>query len=172
MKHQFILKSSLIAGLFAFAASSSVVATAEPLAVTAKVKESCTITTTDLVFPELTPDTSVAMLEGEGQVQIACTKKSIPTILIDLGANDVGGERYMKEDINGVETLKYALFQPVSNDADALCGFTVPWGAGLTVDEAPSKAVRNYNVCGGIALADQDVPAGDYSDEVVVTVSF
>jgi spore coat protein U-like protein len=136
------------------------------LAVSASVANNCTISTAALGFGSYDPVSAHAAtpLDGSGTVTIACTKGANTTISLDLGGNASGSQRRLKD--GGTNFLSYDLFQ------DA--GRTTVWGTGgdvLTPPAAPSKAPRNYSVYGRVP-ANQDVPAGNYTDTVVATVNF
>ena len=145
------------------------------LGVSASVAANCTITTAPVAFGAYDPIVTNAStaLSGTGSVTIACTKSSVPTIGLGLGANAVGAVRNM---VAGGVSLPYELYQAPTNVAGAACGaLTTVWGTSgaglLTTVAAPSKAARTYNVCGSIP-AGADVAAGAYADTVVATVNF
>jgi spore coat protein U-like protein len=95
---------------------------------------------------------------------------------MDNGGHVSGAQRQM---LGGTSAsmLQYNLFQPPSNTPGTACTFPgiTAWNATggglLTLANAPSKAVRLYNVCGTIP-AGQDVPADSYSDIVSVAINF
>lgn len=145
------------------------------LAVTAAVNSNCTISTTAVAFGVYDPIVANAAtaLTGTGSLTIACTKASVPTLKLDLGANPAGSVRQMA---NGAERLPYELYQPPTNVAGVACGaLTTVWGTAganiLTTVAAPSKAARTYNVCGSIP-GGADVGVGAYADTVIATVTF
>jgi spore coat protein U-like protein len=145
------------------------------LAVSASVASNCTISTVAVAFGAYDPvvANAVAALNGNGSITIACTKGSIPTLKLDLGANFTGSVRRMA---SGAERLPYELYQPPTNVAGAACGaLTTVWGtvggAILTTVAAPGKAARTYNVCGSVP-GGADVAVGAYADTVIATVTF
>jgi spore coat protein U-like protein len=137
------------------------------LAVGATVGSNCTITTNALAFGAYDPvvTNAVASLDGTGQLVVACTKGTTPTIGLGVGGNASGSTRRMKD--SGGNFLTYELYQD--------SGASVVWstsGAGLLSPvAAPSKTARSFTVYGRVA-GNQDVPAGSYSDAVVATVNF
>lgn len=145
---------------------SAATATAN-LAVSATVSNNCTISTVALAFTPYDPVVTHAStnLDGTGTLVVACTKGTAPTIGLGLGANASGSVRRMTDGSSNY--LSYELYHET--------GRTTVWGttglALLSPGAAPSKAARNHTVFGRVA-ANQDVPAGSYSDTVVATVNF
>ena len=144
------------------------------LAVSASVASNCTISTAAVAFGAYDPivTNAVTALTGTGSITIACTKASVPTLKLDLGANPAGAVRQMA---SGAERLPYELYQPLTNVAGAACASGTVWGTAganiLTTVAAPSKAARTYNVCGSIP-GGADVAVGAYADTVIATVTF
>jgi spore coat protein U-like protein len=145
------------------------------LAVNASVASNCSISTAAVAFGPYDPivTNAATALGGTGSITIACTKGSVPTLKLDLGATPAGSVRQMA---NGAERLPYELYQPPTNVAGVPCGaLTTVWGTTgtniLTTVAAPSKAARTYNVCGSIP-GGADVAAGAYADTVIATVTF
>jgi spore coat protein U-like protein len=145
------------------------------LAVSANVASNCTISTTAVAFGAYDPivTNAATALAGTGSIIITCTKGSVPTLKLDLGATPSGVVRQMA---NGAERLPYELYQPPTNVAGVACGaLTQVWGTSgsaiLTTVAAPSKAARTYNVCGSIP-GGADVAVGAYADTVIATVTF
>jgi spore coat protein U-like protein len=145
------------------------------LAVSASVASNCTISTLAVAFGAYDPivTNAVTALNGNGSITIACTKGSVPTLKLDLGATPAGAVRQMA---SGTERLPYELYQPLTNVAGAACGaLTQIWGTAgaaiLTTVAAPSKAARTYNVCGTVP-GGADVAVGAYADTVIATVTF
>jgi len=164
------LGTALIASLPAYAGT----ATAN-LSITASVPPNCTISTAAVAFGAYDPivTNAATALTGTGSITIACTKASVPTLKLDLGATPAGSVRQMA---SGAERLPYELYQPPNNVAGTACGaLTQVWGtvgaAILTAAAAPSKAARTYNVCGSIP-GGTDIAVGAYADTVIATVTF
>jgi spore coat protein U-like protein len=135
--------------------------------VSATVTANCTITTAPLAFGSYDPVVTNAStaLDGSGTVTVTCTKGATATVGLGLGANASGSTRRMTDGSGAF--LTYELFQD--------SGRTTVWsnaGAGLlSPAAAPSKAPRSFTVYGRVA-ANQDVPAGSFTDTVVATVNF
>jgi len=145
------------------------------LAVSASVASNCTISTAAVAFGAYDPivANAVTALAGTGSITITCTKASVPTLKLDLGANPSGSVRRMA---SGAERLPYELYQAPDNLAGTACGaLTTVWGTSganiLTTVAAPSKAARTYNVCGTVP-GGADVAVGAYADTVIATVTF
>jgi spore coat protein U-like protein len=149
------------------------------LAVTASVTANCTISTTAVAFGAYDPVVANAStaLNGNGSVNIACTKGSAPSITMDLGANAAGSQRNMLITGGGSDVLAYQLYQPPNTTPGTACTFpgSTVWGTSgaqtFTPTAPSSKAGRTYNVCGTVA-AGLDVSVGSYQDTIVATVNF
>jgi spore coat protein U-like protein len=156
-------------GVLVVSSDSSVVAGSATanLQVSTTVSANCTITTATVAFPAYDPIVthSAANDDGTGTVTITCTKGTLATIGLGLGANVSGTQRRMKDATT--DYLNYALY------LDA--GRTTVWGTAapnlLTPVAAPDKNPRPFTVYGRIPSA-QDVPAGSYTDTVIATVNF
>jgi spore coat protein U-like protein len=146
-------------GVFVVGSDSSVVAGSATanLQISAAVNANCTY---DPVVAN-----AAANDDGTGTVTIACTKGTVATIGLGLGANALVNQRRMKDGAG--DLLNYALY------LDA--GRNTIWGTAspnlLTPVAAPDKTARPFTVYGRIPFG-QDVPAGAYSDTVVATVNF
>jgi spore coat protein U-like protein len=145
------------------------------LAVNASVNSNCTISTAAVAFGVYDPvvTNAASALTGSGSITIACTKGSVPTLKLDLGATPSGSVRQMA---SGAERLPYELYQPPSNVAGTACGaLTQVWGTTgsgiLTTVAAPSSAARTYEVCGSIP-GGANVAVGAYADTVIATVTY
>jgi spore coat protein U-like protein len=156
-------------GVFVVSSDSSVVAGSATanLQVTAAVNANCSITTATVAFPTYDPVVthSATNDDGTGTVTIACTKGTVATIGLGLGANALVSQRRMKDATT--DYLNYALYLDAAR--------TTIWGTAspnlLTPVAAPDKTARAFTVYGRIPSA-QDIPAGAYSDTVVATVNF
>jgi spore coat protein U-like protein len=138
------------------------------LSVSATISSNCTITTASVGFPSYDPVVAHATSPDDstsGSVTITCTKGTIPSIGLGLGANASGSQMRMSN--GSASYLAYALYQ------DA--GRTTVWGDSGSLlfypGPATSKDPRTYPVYGRIP-AGQDLPAGTYTDTVTATVNF
>jgi spore coat protein U-like protein len=162
------VKLALVAlGLLAATAPSAFAGSATAnLAVSASVVVNCTITTSPLAFGNYDPVVAHAStnLDADGIVTVACTKGSIVTIGLDTGANASGSTRRMK---SGTNYLTYEVYKDT--------GRTQAWGNSgadlYTTSPAASKNPRDFTAAGRVP-ANQDIPAGAYTDTVVATVNF
>ena len=156
-------------GALVVSSDSSVVAGSATanLQVTAAVSANCTITTATVAFPAYDPIIANASAndDGTGTVTIACTKGTVATIGLGLGANALVSQRRMKD--AGTDYLNYALY--LDSARTTIWGTTSP--NLLTPVAAPDKTPRAFTVYGRIPSG-QDIPAGAYTDTVVATVNF
>ncbi|MGH9372965.1 MAG: Csu type fimbrial protein [Vicinamibacterales bacterium] len=156
-----------VTGVFLPPQALSAASDSASLTVSATVVNNCTINTGALVFGSYDPvvANASASLDGTGTVTIACTKGANTTVGLNTGSNALLTERRMAD--GSSNHLTYELYQDASRSA--------VWtnaGAGiLTPTAAPSKAARTFNVYGRVP-ANQDVPAGAYTDTITATVNF
>lgn len=156
----------MVAGVLAIANDRTDAATATAnLAVSATVINNCTISTAALAFGNYDPVVANAStgLSGTGTVTVACTKGAVTTITLGLGANPTGSQRRLTD---GTNFLNYEIYKEVAH--------TNVWGTSAATDvdyTASSKAASAFTAFGLVA-ANQDVPAGSYTDTVVATVNF
>ena len=136
------------------------------LNVSANVAANCSISTTQqLTFGSYDHISTNASnpLESTGKVNVACTTGSTsPSISLGEGASYDAIETTRRL-TDGTNFLKYKLYQEDS--------FTTEWNDTNKVDAISDGTPVEYTVYGRIA-ANQNVPVGNYSDTVVVTVSF
>jgi len=159
--------AALLASTPALAAGS---ATAD-LDVSASVSESCTISASPLAFGAYDPVVANRStdLDGTGSVTVTCTAGAPVAVRLDQGLNagvgssDAAPARQMAGSRGG--ELSYALYSDTQR--------TQVWG---NDDE---NAVTSEGTGGAVELTvygripgGQNVPAGDYADTVVATVTF
>ncbi|MGH8549455.1 MAG: Csu type fimbrial protein [Methylococcales bacterium] len=149
--------------------ASSATATSN-LSVTATVTANCTIATNTLAFGNYDPivANAASALNGTGSVTITCTNGSSATITLDQGANPGGGSTNaipLRRMTDGSNFLSYFLYQNSSR--------TTVWGntAGTGVAATGTGTAAIHTVYGQVTAA-QNLPAGNYSDTVVATVTF
>src|SRR5690242_10156726 len=141
------------------------------LSVTASVSANCSISTAPVAFGAYDPVSTNAStpLNGTGTVNVTCTSGASTTITLGQGSNantgstDAAPARRLSD--GGTNFLTYSLFQ------DA--GRTTVWGntGGTGVANTGTGTQTAVTVYGSVA-AGQNVPAGNYSDTVVATVTF
>jgi spore coat protein U-like protein len=175
LKQKFYARKLMTAGMAALAmaaVSSTDAATAtQNLAVTASVSANCTIATAPVAFGAYDPVTANAAtaLNGTGTVSVTCTSGASTTVTLGQGANAGGGStaaapaRRLKD--GGTDFLTYSLYSDT--------GRTTVWGdtAGTGVAHTGTGTLTALTVYGAVT-AGQNVPAGNYSDTVVATVTF
>jgi spore coat protein U-like protein len=134
-----------------------------PLGVSASVASNCTITTTPVSFGVY--DTIVgAAVPGTGTVNVACTKgASGLTIDLSTGSNSASASGTTRAMNNAGSILNYELYTDLAH--------ATVWSTGVATPNAPSKASRAFTVYGLIS-ANQDVPAGSYSDIVTAQINY
>lgn len=136
------------------------------LPVSAVVIHNCTVSASPVQFGAYDPVTANARtsLTVSGTVTIACTRGSSPVIGLSAGSHAAGGTRRASD---GTNYLAYELFKDT--------GLTEPWGDkgsdALQAGVALSRTPRRFQVHARIP-AGQDVPAGTYTDTIVVSVNF
>ena len=141
------------------------------LAVTASVAANCTIATAPVAFGAYDPVSANATtaLNGTGTVSVTCTNGASTTVTLGQGANAGGGStaaapaRRLKD--GGTDFLTYSLYSDN--------GRTTVWGdtAGTGVAHTGTGTLTALTVYGAVN-AGQNVPAGNYSDTVVATITF
>jgi spore coat protein U-like protein len=134
------------------------------LSVAAAVSKNCTITATAISFSAYDPVVAndTADLNGEGGLNVACTKGVNPALTLGAGNNASGSQRKLA---SGSNLLNYDLF----SDSTRSTAWTT--STSITMGVAPSKVARAITVYGRIA-GGQDVPAGTYGDTLLATVNF
>ncbi|MEO7736290.1 MAG: spore coat U domain-containing protein [Kofleriaceae bacterium] len=153
---------------FGFAQLASADATAN-LSVSASVVNGCTITGNTLGFGAYNT-VSGAAVNSSALIQVACTTGTETTITLGEGAHPEGASsatvplRRMIDD-NG-NLMSYLLF----SDARRLTVWGDTVGTGLPYT-AETSAGADQTVFGRIT-ANQDLPAGTYTDSVVATIAF
>lgn len=159
----------LIACALAMAAAGASAQVTGNIAISAKVDPVCQVTaTTAMAFGAYSPLSATAK-DASGSVSVACSQGSMPKLNLDNGGQASGAQRRM---VASGSHLSYDIYKPASNAPEAACDYQAAWDAnGLTGTAAPSIAARRYNICGRLP-AGQDVPQGNYADNIVVTVTF
>lgn len=168
---KFLNKLALITAV-AFAAGTGVSAQAAEatsnLGISASVSANCSIKTTQALsfggYNHISTNASNP-LESTGKVEVACTTGSTnPSISIGQGGSydTTNATRRLTD---GTNFLAYKLYQDRS--------YTTEWsnGAGNEVAATADGSFVEYIVYGRIG-SNQNVPVGNYSDNVLVTVTF
>ena len=142
------------------------------LSVGASVASNCIITTTAAAFAAYDPIVSnqtTALDSSNGKVTIACAKGIMATIGLGAGLNAASATGTSRALIDGTGThfLNYELY----NESSHTTVWTDTSGGFLAPAAAPSRAPRDVTVYGRVP-AGQNVPAGAYTDTILVTVNF
>jgi spore coat protein U-like protein len=175
LKQKFTARTLPLAGslLLALGAASSVDAltATSNLAVTASVTANCTITTAPVAFGAYDPvsTNAAAALNGTGTLNVTCTTGASATLTLGQGSNpntgssDTAPARRMKD--TGTNFLTYSLYSD--------SGRSTVWGntAGTGLANTGTGVSVPITVYGAVD-AGQNVPAGNYSDTVLATVTF
>jgi spore coat protein U-like protein len=126
--------------------------------------QQCTLTVTGVSFGDY-DGSDVSSLYGEGSVRVRCPGSvSNLSVSISTGWSGTFNPRAM---MNGTEALQYNLF------LDA--GRTTIWGDGHQGTGVVTLPRANQTVTlpiFGVVPAGQDVEAGTYSDNLVITINF
>lgn len=160
-----VLASALLvpALLDASAGRAATATTAFP--VTATVVKACQVNASPLAFGNYDP-TSAAALNGTTTLTVLCTVGSSFTVGLNAGTA-TGATVATRKMSNGGNTLSYALYQDAGRGDN--------WGntPGTDTPDAITAATTptNMTVYGQVP-AGQNVPAGDYSDTITVTVTY
>lgn len=164
------LASVLAVGGAAFGVNSYAVTATSNLSITATIAANCTISTAPVAFGAYDPigaNASTA-LDGTGTVTTTCTIGSAVKITLGQGANAAGGSTdavSLRRMTDGTNFLAYFLYS--ENTRTIVWGNTVGTGKADT-GTGLASALTVY----GRVTANQNQPAGSYSDTVVATVTF
>jgi spore coat protein U domain-containing protein, fimbrial subunit CupE1/2/3/6 len=174
-KQMFTARKLPLTGVFllAIGAASSVDAGTQTanLSVTATVAANCSISSAPVAFGSYDPVSANAStpLSGTGTVNVTCTSGASTTITLGQGTNAGTGSsdavplRRLTD--GSSHFLSYTLYQD--------SGHATAWGntSGTGVGATGTGSQNAVTVYGSVA-AGQSVPAGNYSDTVVATVTF
>lgn len=160
---------AMAAMIGAISASDAAAQTTDSFQVLAQVAETCVIDTpTNLDFGAYDPGGAnlAAALLGSVDISVRCTKGTDNVeILLDLGLNDAGGNRFM-QGVNLSEPLQYELYTDSAR--------TDVWGDTLGNGQSYLAANSGWTVLTvyGSVPGGQDVSVDDYEDTVTATVNF
>ena len=142
------------------------------LSVGASVANNCNITTTAAAFGPYDPivtNQASPLDSSNGKVTLACAKGAAATIGLGVGLNAASATGTSRALIDGTGT--YFLSYELYNDPSHATVWTDTSGGWVAPVPAPSRGPRDFTVYGRVP-AGQNVPAGTYSDTVLVTVNF
>lgn len=143
------------------ASAQSQTSTAQ-LTVTATVQSSCSVTGGTLAFGTYNSGQPSA-LDAEGAISYTnCPANSALTIELDNGLNAQGGQRRLR---SGSNYLNYEIYKTAAR--------STRWGTGSEALGYQVLAGGNGTIpVYGRIFANQNVPAGSYSDTVTITLRF
>jgi spore coat protein U-like protein len=163
-----ILRLAVASTLVMAAGTVGAATSTTTLNVSAKVASNCSVTATSLVFPDY--DAS-AQIDGTTSLSVNCSKGTPYTIKLNGGTNGNIAQRLLRD--ASTNFLQYNLY------TDA--GRTSVWGQTTGTDTSggtgngmsAAKAI-SHTVYGRIvnSTVNQDAPAGNYTDAVLVTVEY
>lgn len=174
LKHKFNART-LMAGAFAIGAVSSTagaITATSNLSVTASVTANCTITTAPVAFGAYDPivTNASAALTGNGTLNVTCTSGASSAVTLGEGSNPNAGStaavpaRRLKD--GGTNFLTYKLFS--ESTRTTVWGDTTPTGLAAATGTGSLTTLTVY----GAIDAGQNVPAGNYTDTVLATITF
>lgn len=134
--------------------------------VTATVSSGCVISATNHDFGIYTPSSLADNINGSNALTATCTLAVPYTLGLNagIGTGATPAARKMTR-VGGTEMLEYSLYQAA--DRLVVLGDTV----GLTLSGLGTGLAIDHTVFGKIP-ANQNVPAGNYADTVIATITF
>jgi spore coat protein U-like protein len=167
---QKFIKAAVFSGVLATVGAANAATTTTTFAVTATVATNCLVSATPLVFG--------TYLQGNGDhdqqstISVRCSNGTPFNVGLNPGATG-GATVTTRRMVNGANQLAYQLFSDTTR--------TTNWGQTIGTDTKTGTgagfAVANavaLNVYGRVpdTVANQSVPAGNYTDTVTVTVTW
>ena len=170
------LAAALVAGI-GFTADSFAGTSTSNMSLSAAVSDNCTLTAA--APPAFPYDAYVANATinytTNFLITYTCTSGATPTIVLDQGLHAFGGSTAVapnRQMANGTNRLLHNIFSTAGNLGTGSVG--VAWGTNLAMSPTlalgtgAAQTVPAYI----LILAGQLVPAGTYTDTVVMTVNF
>lgn len=153
------------AGLAAAASAAQAATATSNFTVSANVLAACSVTASDLDFGDYTAS-AVSPNDATSTINVTCTDGEDYAIALDAGTG--GSATVTTRSMSaGTDSLDYALY--------TTSGYTTIWGDGTnttaTVSDTGDGTAQPHTVYGRIPVA-QYVPAGPYTDTILVTVTF
>ena len=157
-------KAALAAALAMLPAAARAESASGTMPVTAEVVQSCAVSTEAVSFGPV--DTlSSAPVDAQGGVAVTCSNGTRWSAAAELGSSASFAAREMS---SGANKLTYGLYTDPSRSS--------VWGTGAagtaTIDSTGSGLPQSVPVYGRIAGGQGSVPAGAYSDLVVITITY
>lgn len=152
--------------VMALVASSAHAATATGnLNVSAVVADFCELGTTSVSL-NLGSYVPTAQSSMSAAIQVRCTVGTAANIGLGYGLNASGSTRRLKHATDPTVFLSYELYKP-----DGTTVWQAPGEAGV-VDLTGDGTSQGFNVTGKIPSDQWSIKTGNYSDTVVITVTF
>ena len=155
----------MAAGAATLLASPAIAATEDTtMDVTANVLNSCTVTATPMSFGTLTT-LGTGNIDSSSTVGVTCTLGATYVVSMDDGANDDAGQRRLAHATDGTQFIGYDVYSDAAR--------STVWNATTTPAAATGSGTQqDLTAYGRIPSTAAAVIAGNYSDSVVVTVTF
>lgn len=133
------------------------------LAVSATVERTCSVSVSPVAFGSVRPGEA---REASGSLEVACTPGTAWTASADVGTGP--GASHARRKMSGSRgQIAYSLYP---------AGERNPWGDGsgssATIGDTGTGERRSYPIRGRISGGQDDLPSGEYSDLVTVTISY
>lgn len=167
LKHS--LKLAMAGALVMAVGTAGAATTTKTLNVSAKVAANCSVTAPNLAF--LNYDAS-AVVDGSTVLSVNCSKGTTFEVLLGGGTHGNIGQRLMKDSLTA-NFLQYNLYTDAARNSvwGETAGVDTVGDVGAGMSAAKAVPVTVYGRIVNSA-ANQDAPAGDYSDAVLVTVVY
>lgn len=163
MNRKFLL--TLVLGAASIGAGSAQATTATAtFPVSATVLSTCLVAATPLLFGNYDPN-STADLDATNTVTVTCTSGASYDVGLDAGTG-TGATVASRKMSFGTNVLNYTLYQDATR--------TTVWGNTVGTDtvNATATAGSNIHTVYGRVPSGQNVPAGAYTDNITVTVTY
>jgi len=151
----------------ALAAPAWAQTTTGDLSSSATVTENCTLTTTAVAFGNVNA-TSATNVDSTGGISVTCTSGVAWSASAAAGAG-TGATLAVRKMANGTNLLNYALYTESTR--------TTVWGDGVggttgVITGTGSGSAQASTIYARVPGGQSTVPAGSYSDTVVVTITY
>lgn len=133
---------------------------------TAVYAANCTVSATAVTFGNYDP-LAAAPLNGNGDITVTCNGRGTFTVALSTGQSGSYAPRYMTGGSGGGDRLGYNLYTDAAH--------TIVFGDGTEGTETESKNFKNntsHLTVHGQIPAMENIAAGNYSDTILVTVTF
>lgn len=159
-----MLQLAAVGTLLPQAASAATVA--QPMAVTAMVKDTCTLSTAPVAFGTVDVSGGTA-LDGTGSITVKCSKGSAWNATASAGAGGSVTSRRMTHASDATQSLNYQLYVDSGHAnawSDSLTGTRFS-GIGTAANDVRTVYAR-------ILAGQSAAQVGSYTDSVTVTVTY